>query len=71
MKSISTIFVFLLASTNLFAQSEESALVSTFSGSDKIYVVAACAVLILLAFLFLLISVDRRVKNLEKKSAGK
>ncbi|KEQ29420.1 CcmD family protein [Pedobacter antarcticus] len=71
MKSLTTTFVLLLVSMQLFAQPQESAVVDTLAGSEKIYVVAACALLILLALLFLLFSVDRRVKKLEKKSEGK
>jgi len=64
---ISTILM-LMVTLQLFAQEQGSAVVITLEGSDKIYVVVVCVAIILLGLLFLLFSIDRRLKKIEKKS---
>jgi K+-transporting ATPase A subunit len=64
---ISTILM-LMVTLQLFAQEQGSAVVNTLEGSDKIYVVVVCVAIILLGLLFLLFSIDRRLKKIEKKS---
>jgi len=61
----------LLVTLQLFAQGEGSAVADTLAGSDKIYVVALCATLILAGLIFFLFSIERRIKKLEKKSLDK
>ncbi|MES2827853.1 MAG: CcmD family protein [Bacteroidota bacterium] len=65
-KNIITLLLLLL-SVQLFAQAQEPSLSDSVYASGKIYVVVACAGLILLGILFYLFSIDRRLKKLEKK----
>lgn len=58
----------LMVTMQLFAQSQDSAVVQTLEGSEKIYVVVVCVGIILLGLLFFLFSIERRLKKLEKKS---
>lgn len=58
----------LMVTVQLFAQEQTSVISDTLAGSDKIYVVAVCAAVILLGLIFFLFSIDRRLKKIEKKS---
>jgi len=69
-KIIFTLFVMLLT-VQLFAQGQDATLTESVYASGKIYVVVACAALILFGLLFFLFSIDKRLKKLEKKSANK
>lgn len=68
MKKLITTVLMLMVTMQLFAQGEGSAVVNTLAGSEKIYVVAACAGIILIGLLIFLFSIERRLKKLEKKS---
>jgi len=68
MKKFITTILMLMVTLQLFAQDQGSAIANTLEGSDKIYVVVVCVAIILLGLLFLLFSIDRRLKKLEKKS---
>lgn len=67
MKKYISAFLMLLLSADLFAQGQDPSLTDSVYASGKIYVVVACAGLILLGILFYLFSIDRRLKKLEKK----
>lgn len=68
MKKIITTILLLMVTLQIFAQDQGSTVVNTLEGSDKIYVVVVCVAIILLGLLFLLFSIDRRLKKIEKKS---
>jgi len=68
MKKIITTILLVMVTLQIFAQGQGSAVVNTLEGSDKIYVVVVCVAIILLGLLFLLFSIDRRLKKIEKKS---
>lgn len=61
----------LVLSLQLFAQNRGSSITDSIYASGKIYVVVACIVLILLGLLFFLFTIEKRLKKLEQKSAGK
>ena len=67
MKNIITTVLMLFVSLQLFAQGQGLGVAATLEGSDKIYVVVVCVAIILLGLLFLLFSIDRRLKKIEKK----
>lgn len=71
MKKILATLLMLLVTVQLFAQSTGSTVSDSLYASGKIYVVVICVGVILLGLLFFLFSVERRIKKLEKKSAGK
>lgn len=68
MKRIISTLLMLMVTMQLFAQSQDSALVETLYSSERIYVVVVCVGIILLGLLFFLFSIERRLKKLEKKS---
>lgn len=68
MKKVITTVLMLMVTLQLFAQGEGSAVVNTLEGSEKIYVVATCAGIILLGLVLFMFSIERRLKKLEKKS---
>lgn len=68
MKKIITTILMLMVTLQIFAQEQGQTVASTLEGSDKIYVVVVCVAIILLGLLFLLFSIERRLKKLEKKS---
>ncbi|WP_348620296.1 CcmD family protein [Pedobacter lusitanus] len=68
MKKLITTVLMLMVTMQLFAQEQSSVITDTLAGSEKIYVVAVCAVVILLGLIFFMFSIDRRLKKLEKKS---
>lgn len=61
-----TIFAVLLAGSS-FAQDNGIEMADTFRSNGNIYVVVLVVAVILFGLLFLLFSVDRRVRKLEKK----
>jgi hypothetical protein len=67
MKNITTTALLLLFTMQVFAQGQGTGVAATLEGSDKIYVVVVCVAIILLGLLFLLFSIDRRLKKIEKK----
>ncbi|KIO74942.1 hypothetical protein TH53_23590 [Pedobacter lusitanus] len=67
MKKLITTVLMLMVTMQLFAQEQSSVITDTLAGSEKIYVVAVCAVVILLGLIFFMFSIDRRLKKLEKK----
>lgn len=71
MKTLLTMVLTLLMTSQLFAQDQDSALVKTLYSSERIYVVVVCVAVILFGLLFFLFSIDKRLKKLEKKSEGK
>lgn len=71
MKKVSATILMLMLTMQLFAQEGNSKLTDSLYASGKIYVVVACVLLILLSFLFLLLTIEKRLKKLEKKSAAK
>lgn len=71
MKKISFTLLMLMFTLQLFAQNEGPSISDSVYASGKIYVVVACIVLILLGLLFFLFSIEKRLKKLEQKSAGK
>ncbi|TDQ08536.1 CcmD family protein [Pedobacter metabolipauper] len=68
MKKTTVTFLMLLFAMQLVAQPQTSTLSDSLYASDKIYVVVACIVLILLALLFFLFTIEKRLKKIEKKS---
>lgn len=68
MKKLITTVLMLMVTLQLFAQGEGSAVVNTLAGSEKIYVVAVCAAVIVFGLVLFLFSIERRLKKLEKKS---
>lgn len=71
MKKIFTTFLMLLLTLQLFAQNSSSSLSESVYASGKIYVVVACVLLILIGLLLFLYTIEKRLKKLERKSAGK
>jgi hypothetical protein len=71
MKKFSFTLLMLLVCLQLFAQNEGQSISDSVYASGKIYVVVACIVLILFGLLFFLFSIEKRLKKLEQKSAGK
>lgn len=55
----------------MFAQTAPSSLNESVYASGKIYVVVACAAIILIGLILFLFSIDRRLKKLEKYSDPK
>lgn len=71
MKKIFTTVLLLMITLQIFAQGHESAGVEMMQASGKIYVVVACATIILLGLLFFMFTIDKRLKKLEKNSQDK
>lgn len=61
----------LTVSLQIFAQSASASLEDSVYASGKIYVVVACAAIILIGLILFLFSIDRRLKKLEKYSDPK
>ena len=55
----------------MFAQGTSSSLDESVYASGKIYVVVACAAIILLGLILFLFSIDTRLKKIEKYSDPK
>lgn len=71
MKTLLTMLLMLMMTSQLFAQDQDYALVKTLYSSERIYVVVVCVAVILFGLLFFLFSIDKRLKKLEKKSDAK
>ncbi len=71
MKKLSITLLLLAVSLQMFAQSASSSLENSVYASGKIYVVVACAAVILIGLFLFLFSMDRRLKKLEKYSDPK
>ncbi|ALL04943.1 CcmD family protein [Pedobacter gandavensis] len=67
MKKFTATFLMFLLTLQLFAQGSGSTITDSLYASDKIYVVVACVLLILLGLLFFLFTIEKRLKKLEKK----
>lgn len=66
---LTVVFFFLLTVTSSFAQSvTQIEMADGLRSSGKIYVVVAVIVLILIALLGYLFTLDRKIKKLEKKN---
>lgn len=72
MKKLTTTFLMLMITLQLFAQNQSTELSpDSLYASDKIYVVVICAAVILIGLILFLFSIDRRLKKLEKYSPAK
>ena len=71
MKNIFAVLLLFFSSTTLFAQNYDIEMADVMRNDGKIYVVVACVMIILLGLLAYLFILDRRLKNLEKKSLSK
>ncbi|MGN7204673.1 CcmD family protein [Pedobacter sp. SAFR-022] len=71
MKKILFTLLMLTVSLQIFAQGASSSLEESIYASGKIYVVVACAAIILIGLILFLFSIDRRLKKLEKYSDPK
>lgn len=67
MKKFTVTFLMFLLTLQLFAQGSASSISDSLYASDKIYVVVACVLVILLGLLFFLFTIEKRIKKLEKK----
>lgn len=67
MKKFTATFLMFLLTLQLFAQGAGSSISDSLYASDKIYVVVACVLVILLGLLFFLFTIEKRLKKLEKK----
>lgn len=71
MKRITSTFILLIATLQLFAQGQGNVVTDSLYSSGKIYVVVSCVLIILLGLLFFLYTIEKRIKKLERKSSGK
>jgi len=71
MKKFFSTLILLSLSLQIFAQDASASLEQSIYASGKIYVVVACAAIILLGLILFLFSIDRRLKKLEKYSDPK
>jgi hypothetical protein len=71
MKKFSVTLLLLALSFQIFSQDTSATLEENVYASGKIYVVVACAAIILLGLILFLFSIDRRLKKLEKYSDPK
>lgn len=71
MKKILFALILLLNSVQLFAQAGDIEMADALRSNGKIYILVICIVIILFALLIYLFSLDKRLKNLEKKSPNK
>ncbi len=67
MKKIIIALFLLVNSITAFAQDNGIEMADTLRSNGKIYVVVVCIVIILVGLLGYLLSLDRRLKKLEKK----
>lgn len=68
MKKTTLFILTLLASFSVFAQESGVEMADKLRSSGKIYVVVAVMLLLFVAFILYLFSIDRRVKKLEKEN---
>jgi len=71
MKKFFSTLLLLAISLQIFAQNAAASMEESVYASGKIYVVVACAAIILLGLILFLFSIDRRLKKLEKYSDPK
>jgi hypothetical protein len=71
MKKFFSTLLLLAISLEIFAQNASPSIEQSVYASGKIYVVVACAAIILLGLILFLFSIDRRLKKLEKYSDPK
>jgi len=71
MKKFAFTLMMLMATLNLFAQSNNVEMADALRSDGKIYVVVAVILIILIGLLVYLFALDRRLKMLEKKSSAK
>ena len=71
MKKIAFTLFALITTLNLFAQSNGVEMADALRSNGKIYVVVAVILIILIGLIIYLFALDKRLKMLEKKSAGK
>ena len=71
MKKLLITPLLIIISFQIFAQNESPSLNESVYASGKIYVVVACAAIILIGLILFLFSIDRRLKKLEKYSEPK
>ena len=66
--SLTFIFLFLISTYSVFAQNNEVEMADIMHENGKIYVVVAVISVILLGFLIALMSIDKRVRRIEKEN---
>ena len=66
--SLTFVFLFLTSTYSVFAQNNEVEMADIMHENGKIYVVVAVISVILLGFLIALMSIDRRVRRIEKEN---
>ena len=66
--SLTFIFLFLISTYSVFAQNNDVEMADIMHENGKIYVVVAVISVILLGFLIALMSIDRRVRRIEKEN---
>ena len=66
--SLTFIFLFLTSTYSVFAQNTDVEMADIMHENGKIYVVVAVISVILLGFLIALMSIDRRVRRIEKEN---
>lgn len=71
MKTIFTIFLLFVSSVSVFAQDNGIEMADAMRSNGKIYIVVVCIVIILVGLLAYLFNLDKRLKNLEKKTVQK
>ena len=66
MKKITVSLILVFVSTLLLAQESEVEMADQFRSSGKIYVVVAVVIILFIAFIIYLFTIDKRLKKLEK-----
>lgn len=70
-KSVFSVFAFLLISGNVFAQEEKPEMADAFMQSGKIYVVITVLAIIFTGIIVYLVRMDRKISKIEKDLAEK
>lgn len=70
MKTFFTILLLFISSMNVFAQDYGIEMADAMRSNGKIYIVVVCILIILVGLLAYLFNLDKRLKNLEKKSVN-
>ena len=71
MRKIAFTLLMLLTTFNLFAQGNDVEMADALRSNGKIYIVVGSIVIILIGLLIYLITLDKKLKMLEKKSSDK
>ena len=66
--SLTFVFLFLASTYSVFAQDNDVEMADIMHENGKIYVVVAVISVILLGFLIALMSIDRRLRQIEKEN---